>query len=166
MTELQNALSDAGFESVRTYIQSGNVVFTSTESDESKLAKHLEKIIKESFSLDVAVTVFSASDWKTVIKSAPKWWGADESWKHNILVMIGDHDMAKVMKDIGELKPDIEKSVAGKRVVYQSLSWENFGRTTGGKLASRAVYQQLTIRNYNTATKLLNLLTEGARKNT
>lgn len=43
-------------------------------------------------------------------------------------------------------------------VLYQSLSWEKFSRTTGGKVAPKPIYKRMTIRNYNTATKLQALL--------
>ncbi len=160
MADLRVALSESGFDSVKTYIQSGNVIFSS-ETDKTILAKSIEGTIKKSFKLDVAVTVFSAKEWLEVIEKAPSWWGTDKTWKHNILVMIGDHDMPDVMAEVGVLKPDIEQSIAGKRVVYQSLSLDSFGRTTGGKIASKPIYKQMTIRNYNTANRLLDILKDS-----
>jgi len=42
----------------------------------------------------------------------------------------------------------------------EAMSLSLFGRTTAGKLASRPIYKRMTIRNYNTATKLAELLKE------
>jgi uncharacterized protein (DUF1697 family) len=72
--------------------------------------------------------------------------------------MIGSHDMTDVVQAIGSLKPDIEAMAPGQGVLYQSMSRELFGRTTTGKLVSSPIYKQMTIRNYNTVTKLLTLL--------
>jgi uncharacterized protein (DUF1697 family) len=158
MAELRDALAAAGIDNVRTYIQSGNVLCTAPKGEGHTLATQIEAIIADQFTLKVEVAVFSKPEWKKVIAEAPKTWGVDTTWKHNILIMIGSHDMQAVIAAIGELKPDIERADAGEGVIYQSLSLAQFGRTTGGKLASNPVYKRMTIRNYNTATKLLALL--------
>lgn len=59
---------------------------------------------------------------------------------------------------VGELKPDIETIEPGNGVLYQSMSLKMFGRTTTGKLVSNPIYKKITVRNYNTVTKLFSLL--------
>lgn len=66
--------------------------------------------------------------------------------------------MDETIRAIGELKPDIEAAEPGNCVIYQSMSFKFFGRTTTGKLSSSSIYKKMTVRNYNTATKLLTLL--------
>ncbi len=102
--------------------------------------------------------MFSKNKWQSIIDKAPNNWGRDKTWKHNLLALIKPYAMQQVMSDIGELKPDIEMLVPGEGVIYQSISFKMFGRSTSGKLAGKPVYKQMTIRNYNTATKLLPLL--------
>lgn len=157
MADLKAALQQDGFDNVRTYIQSGNVFFDSPETDKDKLAKDVEKSIKAHFHLDVRVAVFSKAEWQKVIEEAPDWWGRGKDWKHNLLIMLQPYDMQQVIEAYGELKPDIEAVEVGQGVLYQSILFAKFGRTTGGKLASNPIYKQMTIRNYNTATKLLPL---------
>jgi uncharacterized protein (DUF1697 family) len=106
----------------------------------------------------VEVVVFSQSEWRQIIAAAPSSWGADKTWKHNLLVLLPPYNMAEAVTAVGALKPDIEAMRAGDGVLYQSMSQALFGRTTTGKLASNPLYKRLTIRNYNTATKLLALL--------
>jgi uncharacterized protein (DUF1697 family) len=158
MSELASALSDTGLENVKTFIQSGNVLFDSPETDTAKLAALITRTIETTFKLNVDSVVFSSAAWQKVIADAPDWWGKDSTYKHNILILTTPRDIREVMAEIGELKPDIEYLQPGDGVLYQSLSWEKFGRTTGGKLAAKPVYKQLTVRNYNTATKLAALL--------
>ncbi len=158
MSQLSEALTSAGFTDVRTYIQSGNILFSAARSDMDKLARQIKTVIEQRFKLSVEVVVFSKSQWQGIIGSAPKWWGKDTAWKHNLLILIPPFDTATVVRAIGELKPDIEALEAGDGVIYQSMSFKLFGRTTTGKLAKKAVYKNMTIRNYNTATKLLALL--------
>lgn len=158
MSDLKEALAKNGLHNVRTYIQSGNVIFMSDAADTEKLASQIKAAIKKRFQLDVLVAVFSKQEWQHIIGAAPAWWGVDTEWKHNLLVMIRPFDMKDVVRAIGELKPDIEAMEPGKGVLYQSVSFKTFGRATTGKLAANPVYKKMTIRNYNTATKLLTLL--------
>lgn len=157
MSELKSALGAAGYDDVKSYINSGNIIFSSSSSDTTKLALDVEAIIEKHFGFHVDVVVLTQSTWAQIIKEAPQWWGHDETRKHNMLIFLKPTDVAEAMKAIGALKPDIESAQAGSGVVYQSLSIKDFGKTTTGKLASSTIYKQMTIRNYNTAVKLVNL---------
>ena len=159
MVELKEALTKAGLSDVRTYIQSGNVVFRSEIKDTAALAVLLKKTILDSFSLSVDVVAFKEQAWQQIIKNAPSWWGKDKSWKHNILILINPEDIANAVETIGELKPGMERLAVGDGALYQSVDFKMVGRaTTGSKLAANPLYKKITIRNYNTATKLLMLL--------
>lgn len=157
MAELRTALEQAGCKNVRTYIQSGNVFFDAEPQDTTALAKKVARVLEQDFHLPVGVAVFSKKMWQAVIDEAPKTWGADPAWKHNLIIVLPPCTTQEVVTAMGELKLDIEAMTPGQGVLYQSLSWDKFGRTTGGKLASNPIYKQVTVRNYNTATKLLGL---------
>jgi uncharacterized protein (DUF1697 family) len=158
MADLKAALEADGLQAVRTYIQSGNVLFEASNQDDVELAKIIHDSIAMHFQVQSGVAVFSKAQWQDIIGAAPAQWGQDPAWKHNLLVILKPYDMQMVITAIGEIKPDIELLVLGEGVLYQSMSRELFGRTTTGKLASNPVYKQMTIRNYNTAVKLLEIL--------
>jgi uncharacterized protein (DUF1697 family) len=158
MSELRSALTTAGFENVVSYINSGNLLFSSTTSDTERLSSDIEQIILDRFKLRIYAVVVPGDIWKKIIENAPKWWGHDATRKHNLIIMLKPFDMNEVMNAIGMLKPNIESAEPGDGVIYQSLSLQDFGKTTSGKLASNPIYKQMTIRNYNTAIKILALL--------
>ena len=162
MSDLKVAIEQAGFKNVQTYINSGNVLFTTATTNTHKLAQDIHQIIHKTCQLDIEVVVFSHSKWRLIIEAAPHWWGDNNEWKHNLLILIPPYDMKAVTAAVGELKPDIETMQSGDGVLYQSMSKALFGRTTTGKLASNPIYKKMTIRNYNSATKLLSLLEETA----
>ncbi|HSW99865.1 MAG TPA: DUF1697 domain-containing protein [Patescibacteria group bacterium] len=159
MAELTEALTTSGLSNVKTYIQSGNVIISSEMTDTEKLTSHITTVIKKKFNLDVSVVIFSESEWRDIIAAAPAWWGADKTWKHNMLIMIKPAEPEDVIAAIGEIRPEIETIEPGLGILYQSLSLKMFGRTSVHKLVANPIYKQVTIRNYNTATKLLSLLT-------
>lgn len=157
MDELKAILAPE-FSNVRTYIQSGNVIFESIIPSKRTLAERLKARITINFKLDIDVATFTAEEWLGIVADAPSWWGKDPAWKHNLLILTQKMPVEDVVSAIGELKPDIERVEPGNRVVYQSMEFSSFGRTTTGKLASNPIYGSLTVRNYNTVTKLAELL--------
>lgn len=160
MPELKACFEALGFSDVKTYIQSGNVIFSSDGKDIDNLITIIEKGIDQSFKVPVKVVVRSHADMKKIIAAAPKDWGVDDTWKHNLIFVKSPMQAKKALIETGELKPDIETAVAGDGVIYQSSSWQFAGRTTYGKLPGKPIYQHMTIRNYNTSTKLLKLMDE------
>lgn len=164
MADVRLALLEAGLENVSTYIQSGNVLFSSSQTNTIELAVLISTTIHKRFGLDVAAVVLTKSEWTNIIQNAPTWWGSNPEWKHNLLILLRPYDMDETMRAIGTLKPDIEAAQPGDGVVYQSMSIKLFGRTTTGKIAASPVYQKMTVRSYNTANTLLALLNQSQNR--
>ena len=158
MAELRDCLTEAGLQKIRTYIQSGNVIFRSSRKDETKLTQEVERTIEKTFGFAVVVALFTQAELEYIAAHTPKDWLKDPERKYNYLFLKKPTDEQEALEAMGELKPDIESAEAGKGVIYQSLSLKMFGRTTGGKLASKPIYQTMTIRNHNTVQKILELL--------
>lgn len=158
MAELRACFEELGFDDVRTYINSGNVIFSSDEKDKLKLADMIEAAITKAFSHQVRVVIFTGDEWRTIVEAAPKQWGHDELYSHNLLVLLPPMTSEEALKGCGDIKPDIEFAVAGEGVIYQGMSIKDRGRTTYAKIVGKPVYKQMTIRNYNTSVKLLERL--------
>jgi uncharacterized protein (DUF1697 family) len=159
MADLRACLDKAGFSEVTTYIQSGNVILSSKETDKKAVARKVALAIKQSFGLNILVAMFTKDEWLNVIESAPSWWGKDDLYKHNILICVKPDETQAIVSQIGELRPEVESLKAGEGVLYQSILISAIGKgVTGNKLIANSVYSSLTVRNYNTATKLANLL--------
>jgi uncharacterized protein (DUF1697 family) len=158
MAELKICLEKAGLQDVKTYIQSGNVLFKSDKNDAQALSQLVEKAIEAQWQIPVRVVVYTKDRWVKVVKNAPKTWGENAEWKHNMLVMLEPYDMKTVMSGLGEPIAELETMKAGDGVVYQSVSFKSFGRTRASKMIGTPVYKQMTIRNYNTSIKLAHLL--------
>lgn len=62
MDELRAALEAAGYSSVKTYIQSGNIVFKSKNASPATISKKIEALILEKFGHTVSVIVRTADE--------------------------------------------------------------------------------------------------------
>ena len=158
MAELKTCLEEQGLEQVSTYIQSGNVLFKSPEKNTDELTRKIEQAIEAKFGLEVPVVVLSEKQLRNILENTPPKWLKDDEWKYNYLILKPPYIMDDVVTAVGELKPDIEEMIAGEGVLYQSMLFKMYGRTTTGKIAGKPVYKLMTIRNHNTMSKLLTLL--------
>lgn len=159
MKELVEGMTEDGFRNVKSYINSGNVLFDAVTKND--LNAKVKASIKRHSGLDVDVVVLEAQRWITIIDEAPKTWGKRDDWKHNILVMIPPANPAEILDAVGELRPEYESLEVGDGVLYQSISLKYFGRARSGAFAGKPAYKKMTVRNYNTATKLRDLLSKA-----
>ena len=82
---LRGCFEDMGFSSVRTYIQSGNILFRSTNSDEPTLADEVERALSARFSYNARAVVLSRKSYRTAVDAAPEDWGQDDERMHHAL---------------------------------------------------------------------------------
>jgi uncharacterized protein (DUF1697 family) len=71
MADLRQALEAAGFEDVKTYVQSGNVALGAAEKSPAKVGRAVEKAIEDAFGFDVAVVVRSRAEIAKLVEDDP-----------------------------------------------------------------------------------------------
>jgi uncharacterized protein (DUF1697 family) len=157
MAELKITLEKAGLENVRTYINSGNVLFSSDKSDESALAKEIEKVIQETFDMEIRTLVVSEPHLRKAIDDAPKGFGTEPDKYHTDIIFLIDITSDEAFK-IFNPREGVDKVWQGDKVIYsQRLSAERTKSRLAVIVAS-SLYKYMTIRTYRTALKLLSLL--------
>ena len=158
MPILKKAFEEIGFIDVITYINSGNVIFSSTIQDTSELVRKSEAIIADTFMLDIPVTVVSVKELMNTLKHAPEWWGdTDKSTIHYAIFLISPISVEEVFTAVGEVKPEYEKISHHGNVIFWSAPLKTFSKARWSKIASSSVNNNVTIRNANTVNKLLQL---------
>lgn len=158
MPELKAAFEDNGYENVITYINSGNIIFSSHNDDAGSLRKECESVIAENFNLNIIVTVISSGDFSAALRNAPAWWDKDIESKHNAIFVIPPAGAAEVIEQVGIAKPEYEQIGYYGQVVFWSAPIKTFSKTRWAKVVGKPAYNSITIRNANTAKKLLQLL--------
>ena len=158
MPELKLAFEEIGFLDVITYINSGNIIFSSNTQDKSELIRKSESIIEDKFKLSIPVTVISAKELSDVLKNAPVWWNTeDKEIYDNAIFVISPTSVEEVFAVVGNAKPEYEKVDSYGNVIFWSASLKTFNKTRWSKIASSSVNKNVTIRNANTTKKLLEL---------
>lgn len=157
MPVLKTAFEEIGFLDVSTYINSGNVVFSSDIEDISELIRKCEAIIAKRFMLDIPVTIVSAKELADTLEHAPAWWGIDKESVNYAIFLIAPITMEEVFAAVGEIKPEYEQIAHYGNVIFWTAPLKTFSKARWSKIASSSVNNNVTIRNANTAKKLLQM---------
>ncbi len=159
MAELKQGFERLDYAEVRTYLNSGNVIFSSNEADTIKTTSRIEEMIKNQFSLDIPVFVISKEELEDILYHAPDWWG-DESKEiyDNLIFIMPPATFKDVYNGIGEPKEGLEKIMEYKETVFWSFSRKDYQKTNWwSKTASANTGSKLTIRTANTVKKIVGM---------
>ena len=157
MVDLKACFEGMGFLNVATLIQSGNVVFETDEKDSDKLEETIETGLSKTFKYKSKVLVRSSSQIKKVLQEAPSDWKSRKDIRCYIAFVKKPATPELVVKEV-VLKEGIDSVKAGAGGVFMTSLLSGLTRSGINKIASTKIYQDLTIRNYNTTLKIAKLM--------
>ena len=157
MRSLKESFEATGFTNVATYINSGNIIFTTKENDARKLEQKIEQVLSHDYQLDSKVVVRSLAEMEKLVKSLPPGFNGDSKWRYNVIFLRHSIDSEKILADL-PIKSDIEEIFYRPGTVLWSAQASEASRSNMVKLSSRKIYQDMTIRNLNTTKKLYELM--------
>lgn len=157
MGELKKLFEENGFQDVVTYINSGNIIFSSNDNDEKKLKEECEILIENKFHLNIPIFIISVPDLISAMNHAPSWWDQDKESKHNAIFVLPPITVDEVFHQVGATKPEYEKVDSYGRLIFWSAPVITFSRTRWSKIVGSSVYNSITIRNANTIKMILQL---------
>ncbi|PSL36792.1 uncharacterized protein (DUF1697 family) [Labedella gwakjiensis] len=146
---------DLGFESVRTVLASGNVVFDGGQTPESELKERIEGALEDAFGYDAWIVLTSQSRISRVVEGFP----FEEVEGRQPYVLFGS-DPAILAELAGfalaDTTADAERVVPGDGVLYWDLPRGSSTDTAFAKRTARTRYRSsTTTRNLRTLRKLL-----------
>lgn len=161
MAELRAALGSAGFDDVRTYIQSGNVVFDRSDvpdrTAEATLASEIGAVLDDEFGWSVPVLVRPFADIVRVAGAHPDLGGdVPPKWLHTLLLdrVPSDSDMSE--------GPDPERYAPDRWVVDGREIHATYPEGSGRSKLTIDVFEKAfgataTGRNVSTLSKIVEL---------
>jgi uncharacterized protein (DUF1697 family) len=157
MKQLKNVFEDEGMTSVRTYINSGNVIFDSTVRSGTRLTQQLEKAIAKRFGFNVAVLLRDLKSMRTLVKAIPSRWTDDKGMRCYVMFLWADVARPSVMKQV-QHKPELDDVLYASGAIVWRVDRKDITRSGMTKLTGTPLYKRMTIRSVNTARKLLELM--------
>jgi uncharacterized protein (DUF1697 family) len=155
MPELRDALGAAGFGQVRTYLQSGNVVLTSTKKPDS-VARDCERLIADTFDLEIGVVARTRAELAAVVRRNPLGEHATNPKRYQVTFLASKLPPETLRK--------LESATAGKELFAAAgrelYAWHPAGVARSRLwtlLAGKSLGVTATSRNWTTVTALLEL---------
>ena len=109
MSELKKCFIELGFSDVTTYLNSGNVIFSSTIDDKNMLSNKIKSMIKDRFDLDIPVFIILQEELKELLNNAPDWWGDDNKEIYdNLIFIMPPLSCEEVYDEIGNPKAEYD----------------------------------------------------------
>ena len=161
MSALKKSFEAMGFPHVSTYINSGNIIFTTKEKDARKLEKKLEQMLAKDYQLDSKVVLRSLPEMDKLVQSLPRQWQPNTDWRYNVIFLRHTIDSEKILDEL-VVKDDIEEVTYCPGALLWAAQVSELTRTNMLKLSSKKMYQDMTIRNLNTTRKLCELMKKVA----
>jgi uncharacterized protein (DUF1697 family) len=161
MRELKESFEEIEFDQVSTYINSGNIIFTTKESDPRKLETKIERMLAKEYDLNSKVVIRSVSEMEKLVQNLPRSWKGDADWRYNVIFLRHTIDSKEILEDL-PAKSEIEEIVYHPGALMWSALVSDINRTTWAKFATRKIYQDTTVRNLNTTKKLYELMKKVA----
>jgi uncharacterized protein (DUF1697 family) len=158
MAALRDTFAGAGYDGVRTYVQSGNVVMSS-DSPPDELARACEQLIEARFGFEVQVVVRTRDEIAAVVQRNPLDGVALNPKRYQVSFLSAEPDVALVGR-LESLAAPSERFVAIGRELY---AWhpEGVARSKlSAALAAKGLGVTATARNWTTVLALLAMADE------
>ena len=160
MEELKRTFEEIDFTGVRTYIASGNVIFGSPVKDRVKLAGSIEKKLSEKYKTELKLVIIGSEELKKIVEHAPEGFGTESKIRrYDVWFLREPLTVKEVLKQV-EPREGVDTIFGGKGVVYASRLISMASKSHLIRVNQMPIYQNLTVRSWNTVVKLLGLIEE------
>jgi uncharacterized protein (DUF1697 family) len=157
MADLRALLEGAGYTEVRTHLQSGNAVLTGPEADPVEHERRISAAIEAALGMDVRCVVLTADELRAIVDGHPFADVADNGSRMMAHVLAAQPD-AELLAAHDPTELDPERSRLGPRVIYQWCPDGVLAAPPVGGSAEKHWKIMVTARNWNTMTKLDELI--------
>jgi uncharacterized protein (DUF1697 family) len=159
MARLRAVFESIGSTEVRTYINSGNVIFEHGRA-RSGLRAAIEEAIEAEFGFQVRIVLRSKDEVKSLTKAIPAAWKEDASTRCYVMFLWDDVDDPAVLEGL-VIKEGIDDVKYVPGTVVWRVARDVLTRSGMMRLPSGDLYKQMTLRNVNTVRKLADLMSDG-----
>lgn len=158
MQALKEMYEGLGFKNVQTYIQSGNVLFESKESNLEGISKLIEEKILENFNFDVPVIIITQKEIEHCIQQNPFVKLEDIQLDKLHVTFLSTEPSADLVEKIKDFKYAADEFIVDSKLIYLYCP-KNYGESKlsnnffEGKLKVKA-----TTRNWRTVNEIYKLM--------
>ncbi|MBV7506227.1 DUF1697 domain-containing protein [Bacillus sp. sid0103] len=151
MADLKDLLETMGLEKVKTYIQSGNVLFESKD-EAPQLSKRLEAEISKTFGFPVPVILRTAGEYEQIIRDCPYSFDALQEGESIQVAFLAEEPSQAKIDYLRSYESEPDECFIKEQDVYLLLRQSILDSKLAAQLPKLAV--PATVRNWKTVIKL------------
>ena len=161
MSELREQVAGVGYANVRTYINSGNLLFEA-EAPREDVAQRVENLLASRYDFPIRVALLTAQDYLAQLDELPDWWHGDVA-RRDALFYTRGLDRDHVRQRIEAMELGDEAVHFGEHAVFWvKFDEKQFLKTAYHKrLLREDFYREVTIRSGATVEKIASMLSRG-----
>jgi len=160
MGRLRTVFEQLGLDEVRTYINTGNVIFTAGTEADATLVSSIERAISSEFGIDLKVLVRGIDSMRAIERTLPDDWINDSESKSDVMFLWEDVDDPGVL-DTLTIQDGVDEVVYLPGAVLWRVDRAHYSRSGMNKLVGTRLYKSMTVRNCNTVRKLIQMMEDG-----
>ena len=160
MQDLAECFRDAGYEDVRTFSQSGNVLFMADPAARASLEGSLQRMLEERFETEILTIVRSRDEFAATVAAAPANHGSADL-RSEVFFLKDPLTAPATFADLPALREGVDSVALGPGAIYFSRLTAKARQTRITRLMGMPVFQQMTVRSWRTTTRLLTMLGDG-----
>jgi uncharacterized protein (DUF1697 family) len=161
MSDLRSVFESLGCQDVTTYIQSGNVLFTSALKNTASLAVSIERALSAKFAGTFPVVVLTGQKLERVTANAPPGFGQDPArYRYDVIFLRPPSRAALILPTIS-LRQGVDEALERNGVLYLRRLTIRASESHLSRLTRNAAYSSMTVRNWKTTTALCRLIGSG-----
>lgn len=157
MPALRDTFERLGFDSVTTYINSGNVVFSDDGGDDPAISRDIEAAIRRDFDLDIRIVLRDLPTVRGVIDALPETWVNDATTTANVLFLYREIDGPELLEQI-VVRPEFDEVEYASGALLWRVDKAVLAKSGMMRLAGTPLYRQMTVRNVNTTRKVADIM--------
>lgn len=153
MADLRSVLSTLNLKNVKTYLQTGNVSFSSLKP-KTVLIETLENALSQAFSYNAKILLYEANMLEDIIQSCPF---IQDKVHHRYIILVSDEKaIDQMLENQTFLDNTTERIARGKNVLYWQVPRGSSTTTAFAKLLTKSRFKTtITVRNINTLEKMI-----------
>lgn len=157
MDSLRDGFSSLGYTNIKTYIQSGNILFCSKEEDKTKLEREISSMIMDKYGFDVPVLVLNSDDLNEVITNNPFANSINHKKEFIHITFISNEVKEINYKEIESKKESEDEYKIINKAIYLYLQ-KGYGNTKiHNNFFEKLLKTQATTRNWKTCLELFEM---------
>jgi len=153
MAAIKEALVDLGMSDVRTYINSGNVLFSTRAADNQKLGARIEKALEVRTRMPIKVLVMDHKGLKQLVSAIPRNWVDDKTMRTYVLLLWKELDDRTILERL-PVRPGVDNVRYAPGAVIWQVARKDIAKSRMNRLIGTPDYKLITIRSANTMRKL------------